>query len=179
MKKPIELADTTFRAYKKRNGATILHLRTHLIVYADADFRTKIKNAQPSLNWDKPEKPSGLSAFMKEFPQCWLKFPGAKQFECEVSYTCFPEARSIQHPTGDGYVTMENKYITDGKCVLFMLFAHVILKSDTNIFGDGNYSGVSMADMKLVLHINFPGLASDKKIVFLRKVPIVRRGLGW
>jgi hypothetical protein len=102
MKKAIELADTTFRAYRKGNGGIILHLRTHLIVYADADFRTKIKNAWPSLKWDEPRKPSGLSVFMKESPRCWLKFSNTKQFECEISYACFPEARSIEHPTGDG-----------------------------------------------------------------------------
>ena len=179
MNKVIELADTTFRAYKKGNGATILHLRTHLIVYADANFRAKIKNAWPTQELGEEWKPCGLSVFMNKGPQCWLKFPGAKQRECEISYACFPEARSIQHPAGDGFVTMEQKFITDEECVLFLFFAHMILSKETNMFGDGNFRGVSVADMKLVFHLNFPGRRSDEKVVMRRKVPIVRRGHDW
>jgi hypothetical protein len=57
MKKAIELADTTFRAYKKKNGATVLHLRTYLIVYADADFRAKYGMQPPRTSWVRQGSP--------------------------------------------------------------------------------------------------------------------------
>jgi hypothetical protein len=177
VKKAIELADTTFRAYKKKNGATALHLRTHLIVYADAVFRAQIWKAQPALKLDEPEKPIGLYAFMKGFPRCWLQLPDRKQCECNVGYSPFPEARSIKRPAGGPWVTFDRKDITDEECVLCYFSGYMVFR-DVDIFGEGNFRGLSIADMKLVFHINFPG-RSPGKIVFRRKVPIVRRGHGW
>jgi len=176
MKKAIELADTTFRAYKKMNGATALHLRTHLIVHADAAFRAKIQDASPSLNLNEPMKPVGLSAFMK-FPRCWLQLPGRKQFECEVSHSCFPATRAIQRPAGGKWVTYETQDIADEECTLFYFWAKMIFRGD--IFGIGNVDGLTIANMKLVFHLNFPGRASDEKIIVRRKVPVVRLGQGW
>jgi hypothetical protein len=180
MKRAIELADTTFRAYKKKSGATVLHLRTHLIVYADADFRAKIRNSWPSLKLDEPIKPVGLSAFFKERPRCWIRLSSRKPCECELSYACYPEKRSIERPAGGHFVTYDHKDITDDECVLFFFLAEILFRDrDMDIFGDGNFRGLSIADMKLVFHINFPGRPSNEKIVIRRKVPIVRRGRGW
>jgi len=177
MKKAIELADATFRAYKKKSGATSLHLRTWLIVYADADFRTKIQNARPSLNLNEPTKPSGLSAFMKEFPRCYLQLPNKRRQECEVSYSCYPAARSIQRPAGGHWITLERQDIADEECTLFYFWVATIIR-DGNIFGEG-LADVLIAGMKLIFHINFPGRAPNEKIVIRRKVPIIRRGRGW
>ena len=177
MKRAIELADTTFRAYKKKDGATALHLRTYLIVYADADFRAQIWKAQSSLKLDEPEKPVGLYAFMKGLPRCWLQLPGRKQCECNVGYSPFPETRSIHRPAGGPWVTFDREDITDEECVLFYFSGYMIFR-DVDIFGDGNFRGLSIANMKLAFHINFPR-RSPEQIVFRRKVPIVRRGLGW
>jgi hypothetical protein len=177
MKKAIELADTTFRAYKKKKGATVLHLRTHLIVYADADFRTKIREARPSLKLDEPMKPAGLSAFMNEHPRCWLQFLDRKQRECELSYSCYPETRSIELPAGDRWVTYDFKDITDEECLLFFFWVNIIVR-DVDIFGKGN-AHVGIADMKLVFQIDFPGRVSEEKVVIRRKVPLVRYGPGW
>ncbi|MGA2178432.1 MAG: hypothetical protein ABSH15_02460 [Verrucomicrobiota bacterium] len=172
MKKAIELADTTFRAYKKKNGAIALHLRTHLIVYADADFRAKLRNSRPSLKLGEPMKPFGLSAFLKERPRCWIQLPARKPYECELSYSCFPERRSIERPAGGIWVTYDFEDITDEECVLFFFLAQLTI-------GDKKIERLSIADMKLVFHTNFPGRASNEKIVIRRKIPIVKRGRGW
>ena len=178
MKKAIELADTTFRAYKKKNGATVLHLRTHLIVYAKADFRAKIREAQPSFELGEPKKPCGLSAFMKEHPRCWLQLPGRKKSECQVGYACYPEMRSIERSAGGPWVTFDREDISDDECVLFFFSGYMVVR-DLNVFGKGNVHGVSIANMKIMFHINFPGRSAGEKIIIRRKVPIVRRGLGW
>jgi hypothetical protein len=175
MKKVIELADTTFRAYKKKNGAIALHLRTHLIVYADATFRAKLRetwsNYDP-INLDKPTKPLGLSAFMKESPRCWLQLFGKKERECQFSYSVFPERRSFERPAGGHWVTYDYEDIADEECTLFFLTAQLTI-------GDKKIERLSIADMKLVFHISFPGRASNEKIIIRRKIPIVRRGHGW
>jgi hypothetical protein len=165
MKKAIELADSTFRAYKKKNGATALHLRTYLIVYADADFRAKIRNAQPSV--DNPTERYGLSAFFKESPRCWLKLSGKKERECEFFYGVFPETRSIERPAGDVGVTYVYEDIMYEKCVLFFFHVNTIFR-DVDVFGKKNILGLSIANMKLVFHINFPG-RSPKKNYFPKK----------
>ena len=54
----IELADTTFRAYKKRSGFISLHLRSFLLVHTGVGFR--------------------LSAYLKEV-RCWITLPGSKE----------------------------------------------------------------------------------------------------
>jgi hypothetical protein len=169
--KAIELADTTFRAYKKKTGAIVLHLRTYLIVYADSVFRAKIRKASPSLKLDEPMKPAGLSAFMKESPRCWLQLPNRKQCECDLSYSCFPVTRSKERAAGK-WVTYEIEDIADKECTLFFFWAKVIIS-------DRSIESLSIADVKLVFHINFPGRASNEKIVIRRKAPIVRRGRGW
>jgi hypothetical protein len=175
MKKAIELADTTFRAYTKKSGAIALHLRTHLIVYADADFRAKIRNARPSLKLDEPMKPCGLSAFMLEHPRCWIQFLGRKPCECELSYSCYPETRSIERPAGDRWVTYDYKDITDEECVLFFFRASIIFRDkDGDTFGKGKFRALNIANIKLVFHLNFPGRSPGEKIVIQRKVPIVK-----
>jgi len=179
MKKAIELADTTFRAYKTGNGDIALHLRTYLMVYANADFLAKIRNARPSLNLYEPEKPAGLSAFMKEHPRCWLQLPGRKQRECELSYSCYPASRSIQRPSRPGWVTLETQDIADEESTIFYCSAKMTVRGDEDIFGDGNVSGLIIANMKMVFEINFPGHAPGQTIVMRRKVAVTRRGRGW
>ena len=178
MKKAIELADTTFRAYKKKSGAIVLHLRTHLVVYANSDFRKKIHAARLSLKLDEPEKPSGLSAFMKEHPRCWLQLPGRKQSECQVGYAFYPETRSIEHREVGPWVSFSREDIADDECVLFFFSGYMVVR-DYDVFGKGNSRGLSIANMKLVFHLNFPGRAIGEKVIMQRKVPIVRRGYGW
>jgi hypothetical protein len=176
MKKAIELADTTFRAYKKENGAVALHLRTHLIVYADAKFRAKLRETRPTfpINLNEPMKPLGLSAFLNESPRCWLQLLGRKQCECELSYSCFPVTRSKERPVGTAgkWVTYETEDIADEKCTLFYFSAKMI-------FRDENIEETSIANMKLVFWINFPGRPSNEKIIIWKKVRVVRRGGGW
>ena len=58
----IELADTTFRAYRKKSGAIALHLRGYLLVHSDAGFR--------------------LSAYLRDI-RCWITLPGRKEHECD------------------------------------------------------------------------------------------------
>ena len=180
MKQAIELPDTTFRAFKKKTGAIALHLRTHLIVYADAAFRAKIQEARPTfpLNLEEPMKPSGLSAFFKEHPCCWLQFPGGKPCECEVSYGCYPERRWIERPSGDRWVTSHPEDITDEECVLFFFHIKLIYRG-RDFFGKGNVHGVIVANLKMTFDINFPGRTLGEKIIIRRKVPIVRRGYDW
>jgi len=63
----IELADTTFRAYRKKSGAIALHLRGYLLVHTDAGFR--------------------LSAYLRDI-RCWITLPGKKEHECDsVSFS--------------------------------------------------------------------------------------------
>jgi len=177
MKKAIELADTTFRAYRKKNGATALHLKTHLIIQANAEFRSKIQNARPWINKQR----HGLSAFMAKHPECSLKLSNGQKLECElVGYCPDPESRSISHPTGGGYVTFESQDITDGECLLFRFYVEMILRDKSkSIFDEGNHRGVSIAYMKLAFYINFPDRPQNERIIFQRKVPIVRHGYGW
>jgi hypothetical protein len=184
MKKAIELADTTFRAYKKKNGATVLHLRSYLVVYADVNFRTKIREAGGMADWtdwnEELMKKRGLSAFFKVSPNCWLKFPNGERHKCSVGYCYDPEARSFLRPASDGQLYFQKEDITDGECVLFLFFIEVILRDkNTDIFGDGNLFGLSVAEMQLSFCINFPERPPNEKIVFKRRVPIVRRGRGW
>lgn len=54
----IELADTTVRAYKKKNGFISLHLRSFLLVHTNAGFR--------------------LDAYLKDI-RCWIGLPGRKE----------------------------------------------------------------------------------------------------
>jgi len=81
-----ELADTTFRARRKKNGAITLHLKTYLLLHADADFHSKIKEAYPK--WSEiiagTIGPRGLSAFLNGRPRCWLRLPDKKEKECEL-----------------------------------------------------------------------------------------------
>jgi len=58
----IELADTTFRAYKKKDGGISLHLRGYLLVHTNAGFR--------------------LSAYLKNI-KCWIRLPGRKEQELD------------------------------------------------------------------------------------------------
>jgi hypothetical protein len=170
VKKVIELADTTFRAYKKKNGAIALHLRSHLIVYAGADFRAEIRNARPSL--DEPMKRFGLSAFLKGPPRCLLQLPGKKERECEFFYGLFPETCSIERPTEGIWVTYDYEDIADEECTLFFFMAQLTI-------GDKQIEKLSIANMKLIFQINFPGRAANEEIIIRRKIPIVRRGHGW
>ena len=56
----IDLADSTFRAYRRRDGDISLHLRGYLLVHTDAGFR--------------------LGAYLKAI-KCWIKLPGRKEEE--------------------------------------------------------------------------------------------------
>jgi hypothetical protein len=174
MKKAIELADTTFRAYKKENGAIALHLRTHLIVRADASFRAKIHEASPQypINLNEPMKPCGLSAFLSERPRCWLHFQGKTPRECEVTYSCYPASRQMERPAGGKWVTYESQDIADNECTLFYFWAKMIHRRET-------IEETSIANMKLIFSINFPGGRPNEKIIIQRKVPVLRRGRGW
>jgi len=58
----IDLADTTFRAYKMRRGSISLHLRSYLIVHTDASF--------------------SLTAYLKDI-KCWLTLPGRSEQELD------------------------------------------------------------------------------------------------
>ena len=178
MKKAIEVADTTFGAYKKRDGSVALHLITYLIVYANADFRTQIRKATPSLNLDEPMKPAGLGTFMKECPRCWLQLPGRKPQNCELSYACYPATRSILRPSGAHWFTYEPQDITDGESILFSFWATMIVR-DEDIFGGLNVRGLTIANMKVAFDINFPGRPPGEKIIMRKKAPVVRRGPGW
>jgi hypothetical protein len=63
----IELADTTFRAYRKKSGAVALHLRGYLLIYTNAGFR--------------------LSAYLRDI-RSWITLPGKKAYECDsVSFS--------------------------------------------------------------------------------------------
>jgi len=180
MKKAIELADTTFRAYKKKSGATVFHLRTFLVVYADENFRAKIRGDGLIIDWNEPRKPHGLSAFLEVSPDCWLKLSNGERLKCRIGYCGEPEACSFYRPASDGRLYFQKEDITDGECVLFHFFVEAILRDkNADIFGDGNYFGLSMADMQLSFCINFPNRPRNEKIVFKRKVPIVRRGRDW
>ena len=54
----IELADTTIRAYKKKNGFISLHLRSFLLVHTNVGFR--------------------LAAYLKDI-RCWIALPGRNE----------------------------------------------------------------------------------------------------
>lgn len=58
----IELADTTFRAYRKKTGAIALHLRGYLVVHTNVGFR--------------------LSVYLRDI-RCWITLPGKKEHECD------------------------------------------------------------------------------------------------
>jgi hypothetical protein len=114
---------------------------------------------------------------MKEHPRCWIQLLGRKLHECEVSHGCFPAVRSSYCPAGK-LLVYEPDDVADKECTLFYFGAKIIYR-EGDIFGAGNINGLSVANLKLVFCINFPGRASDEKIIIRRKVPIVRRGQGW
>ncbi len=51
----IELSDTTFRAYKKKDGDMALHLRGYFLVHTNVGFR--------------------LGAYLEDI-RCWITLPG-------------------------------------------------------------------------------------------------------
>lgn len=172
MKKAIELADTTFRAHKKRDGTTALHLKTYLIVYADAAFRAKIQDARASLNLEAPDNPCGIQAFMKQSPRCWLQLPNRRQDECEIyRFGRYPASRLIERPANGGWVTHQIEFIADEQCTLFYFWVRLVV-ADTKI------ERLSIAKMKLLFHINFPGRLKDK-ITIRKHVPVTWGRSGW
>jgi hypothetical protein len=72
----IELADTTIRAYKKKDGSISLHLRSFLLVHTNAGFR--------------------LAAYLKDV-RCWITLPGRKEQAFDwVSVTEVPACKVDQ-----------------------------------------------------------------------------------
>ena len=68
-----ELADTTFRAYKKKDGRVSLHCRGYLLVHTNAGFR--------------------LDAYLRDI-HCWLTLPKTKEHECDsVAFSYDTQAR--------------------------------------------------------------------------------------
>ena len=133
MNKAIELADTTFRAHKKRDGTIALHLKTYLIVYAAAEFRAKIWEAWPSSNLEEPIGPCGIVAFMKGPPRCWLQLPSMRQRKCQLRmFGSYPVNRFIWCPTNDGMLAPRSEDIADEECALFHFRVKLIVE-DTKI----------------------------------------------
>jgi hypothetical protein len=94
----LELADTTFRAYRKKRGGAALHLRGRLLIHTDASFR--------------------LSAYLKTL-RCWITLPGHSEIECDsVAYSEHPlckfDGRSMLH---DFWATALLQYIPVKDCV--------------------------------------------------------------
>jgi hypothetical protein len=58
----IDIADTTFRAYKKKRGGISLHLRSYLLVHTNVGFK--------------------LSAYLKDI-RAWIRLPGGKEEEID------------------------------------------------------------------------------------------------
>jgi hypothetical protein len=116
-------------------------------------------------------KPLGLSAFFKQSPRCWLQLPGRKPRECELCYSCFPETRLKERPAGK-WVAFETEDIADEECALFHLWSKMILQ-------DGNIADTSIANMRLIFWIDFPGRPSNERIIIRKKVPVIRRRRGW
>lgn len=173
MKKTIELADTTFHAHRKRDGAIALHLKTYLIAYADAEFRARIREARPSSNLEEPIGPCGIEAFMNGIPRCWLQLPKMRQRECQLQmFGLYPADRFISYPTNNGMLTSRIEDIADEECALFHFWVKLIVD-------DAKIERLSIAKLKLVSHLNFPGRPMDEKVVIQKKVPITRGRSGW
>ena len=162
MRKTIDLTDTTFRAYRKKSGAVILHLRSYLIVRADAVLRTKLEESRPTMSMilSGRRKPEGLSVLLTKFPCCWIRLPGKKECECDVSYSAWPVSRRAKK-TG---AILE--HVDDNDCMLYHFFVSVII-------GDSNIDDC-VADMRLVLHVHYPNRAPQEQII-RRKVPVLTR----
>ena len=64
----IDLADTTFRAYKKKHGGISLHLRSYLLIHTNLGFK--------------------LSAYLRDI-RAWITLPGGK--EEEINSVAFSE----------------------------------------------------------------------------------------
>lgn len=111
----IELADTTFRAYRKKNGATALHLRSYLIVHTDAAFRAKW-NAARAERRIILGAPSGLSLFLKGLPRCWVRLPGKEQHECDLA--TYSVSRVQRWAENSGLMILEDVSHYNKECFL-------------------------------------------------------------
>jgi hypothetical protein len=161
----IELADTTFRAYRKKNGAIALHLRSYLIVHTDAAFRAKREEARAKRRVGTLSTLRELSLFVDVSPRCWIRLPGKTQHECDlVYYSEYP----VKRPTVNSeLIVFEEVNDHYKECILHHFWVDTIL-------GDKNVEPC-IADMKLIFRLNFPGRARDEELLIRRKVPVVTR----
>jgi hypothetical protein len=168
MKEPmIELADTTFRAYRKKNSAIALHLKSYLIVHTDAAFRAKLKaaHAKRRIIHGAPSTLMGLSLFLNDLPRCWIRLPGKAQHECDSA--TYSESPVKRWAATSGLMVREDVSDYNKERILHDFWVETIL-------GDKNVEDC-IADMKLVFCLNFPGRTRDEELVIQRKVPVVTR----
>ena len=163
MKRTIDIADSTLRAYRKKNLTTVLHLRTFLVVNADSSFRDRIKNTTPIVKPGEPLKPWGISAFFTKHPTCKIQIPQYGAVEGDVSFACLPEMYTEEVPSGEKWVTYKYHVITSYDYILFRI--HVEL----NIGRKPIYE-LSIGNITLNLFPNFPGRPAEKKIVIKKTI---------
>jgi len=164
MKKPaIELADTTFRAYRKRNGAIALHLRSYLLVHTNPDFRAEWERARTkwrAIIGGHP-MPAGLSLFLDVTDGCSIRLPGKQEVACEVSYSTWPVPRSAKKPG----LLFED--VADDESMLFDFWVKTVVSKE-NVED-------CIGEMKLRFRLSFPGRIRPEEVLIQRRVPVVTR----
>lgn len=164
MRKRIELADTTFRAYHTKDGSIVLHLTSYLTLRADAAIRSKLETSRRNLStiMSGNEKPEGLCVLLSRFPRCWIQLPGRKRTECDVSYSAWPASR----PTRKSCPVMES--VDDNGHMLFHFWAKASIRD--------KQLDDCIAEFRLELWFDYPG-SGPRKQVIQRKAPVVTRFL--
>ena len=162
MRKRIELADTTFLAYRKKDGSIVLHLTSYLTLRADAAIRSKLETSRRTLPMIMSgiQRPEGLCVLLSKFPRCWIQLPGRKRIECDVSYSVWPASR----PTRKSCPVMES--VDDNGYTLFHFWAKAFTRD--------KQLDDCIADFRLELWLDCPG-SSQRKQVIQRKAPVVTR----